>query len=128
MPYEHVIDASAVIAFLRPEATKIDLSAAFAGNPILSINYSEAADFYARLGRDRAFIDAMLGNLDMQIVPLEANIALDAAMLRPKYSQESLADRCCLAFAKRVGLPALTGDRKWAAIAEAIGVEVVLIR
>ena len=128
MPHERVIDASAVIAFLKSEATTMDLSTAFAGNAILSINYSEAADYFARLGRDRAFIETMLGNLDMQIVPLEADVALDAAMHRPKYPKESIADRCCLAYAKRWGVSALTADRRWAAIAEAVGIDVVLIR
>jgi ribonuclease VapC len=128
VPHDRVIDASAVIAFLKPEATTMDLSAVFSGNAILSVNYSEVADYFARLGRDRAFIETMLGNLDMNIVPLDADVALDAAMLRPEYPKESIADRCCLAYAKRTGVAALTGDRRWAAIAEAVGVEVVLIR
>jgi ribonuclease VapC len=128
VPRDYVIEASTVIAFLKPEVTKHDLAVSLAGNAILSVNYSEVADFFARLGRDRAFIAKMLGNLDMEVVPLDAEVALDAAMLRPKYPNESLADRCCLAFAKRTGLPAMTGDRNWAAIAETVGVKVVMIR
>ena len=40
----------------------------------------------------------------------------------------SHGDRACLALAKKMGLPAVTADRAWAEIADAIGVEVVLIR
>ncbi len=40
----------------------------------------------------------------------------------------SQADFNCLALAKRKGVPALTGDRKWLEIADAIGVEVRLMR
>ncbi|MBA2515401.1 MAG: hypothetical protein H0V26_13925 [Solirubrobacterales bacterium] len=38
----------------------------------------------------------------------------------------SLADRCCLALAHRLGLPILTANRAWATID--VGVEVQLIR
>jgi PIN domain nuclease of toxin-antitoxin system len=40
----------------------------------------------------------------------------------------SLGDRFCLALALREGLPAWTADRQWRTVAEAIGVEIVLIR
>lgn len=40
----------------------------------------------------------------------------------------SLGDRLCLALAKVKARPALTGDRAWAEVADAIGVEILLIR
>mgnify|MGYP001269866413 FL=1 len=40
----------------------------------------------------------------------------------------SHGDRACLALAKKMGFPAVTADRAWAEIADAIGIEVVLIR
>ena len=40
----------------------------------------------------------------------------------------SLADRACLALAKTLGLPALTADRSWLGVADAVGVGVELIR
>lgn len=49
-------------------------------------------------------------------------------MLRPltKASGLSLADRACLALAKRLDIPALTADRDWADLN--LGIAVQLIR
>ncbi len=40
----------------------------------------------------------------------------------------SLGDRYCLALARREGVPALTAERRWPAIAAAAGITVELIR
>jgi PIN domain nuclease of toxin-antitoxin system len=40
----------------------------------------------------------------------------------------SLADRVCLALARRLGLRAMTADRAWRSVSAAIGVEIELIR
>lgn len=50
-------------------------------------------------------------------------------MLRPIKLQGglSLSDRCCLALAKREGLPALIAEQRWPLIAEAAGVVVEVI-
>ena len=40
----------------------------------------------------------------------------------------SLGDRACLVLAKRLGAKAMTTDRAWTRIAEAVGVEVEVIR
>ena len=40
----------------------------------------------------------------------------------------SLGDRFCLALARRTGLAALTADRAWSEVAEALGIAVTLIR
>lgn len=40
----------------------------------------------------------------------------------------SLGDRSCLALAAALNLPAVTADRAWAEVAEAVDVEVVLVR
>jgi ribonuclease VapC len=125
---DYVVDASAVVAFLKPEPYTIDLDALFEGSIISTANLSESADFFARKGLNRATIETMLGKLAMQIVPVDAELALDAAMLRPVDKTSSLADRCCVSLAKRLGLPVLTGDRPMAKVADAAGVELVLIR
>ena len=61
---------------------------------------------------------------------MDAALSYEAGMLRSITLESglSLGDRCCLALAKREGLPALTAKRRWPLIAEAAGVTVELIR
>ena len=72
----------------------------------------------------------MLRPLPIRLIPLDIWLSYDAGMLRPITLEGglSLSDRCCLALAKREGLPALTAERRWPLIAEAAGVTVELIR
>lgn len=125
---DHVVDASAILAFLKPELVSIDFEAMFEGSFISAANYAESADYFAREGLDRATIRTMLEKLAMQVVPVDTDLALDAAMLRPVDKTSSLADRCCVSLAKRLDLPVLTGDRPMAKIADAAGVKLVMIR
>ena len=60
--------------------------------------------------------------------PLTETDCIEIALLRPltKASGLSLADRACLALAKRLDIPALTADRDWADLN--LGITVQLIR
>ena len=123
-----VIDASAVVALLKAEPGPEDFEAMFAGNVIAAVNYSESADYFARLGLERQTIEAMLDRLEMQVVPIDRALALDAAMLRPFDLNSSFGDRCCVSLAKRLSLAVLTGDRPMAKVAAAAGVELKFFR
>lgn len=125
-----VLDSSAVLALLKAEPTKLDLDALVPGQPISAINHSEAADYFSRLGKTRRDIAELLASLDLDVVPIDAELALDAAMMRPITDAAglSMGDRCCVALARRMGVQALTGDRRWADIADQVGVELVLFR
>jgi PIN domain nuclease of toxin-antitoxin system len=62
---------------------------------------------------------------------VEPFTAEDALLATAVYARDrrhllSLADRCCLATAIRLGLPAVTGDRAWATLD--LGVEVLAFR
>ena len=60
--------------------------------------------------------------------PLTETDCIEIALLRPltKASGLSLADRACLALAKRLDIPVLTADRSWADLN--LGVAAQLIR
>jgi len=94
------------------------------------VNLAEVASHFARLGPDRSRIESMLEPLPLHLVPVDADLSYAAGMLRPATAAAglSLGDRYCLALAKRDGATALTADRAWAPIAEAIGVEIQVIR
>jgi ribonuclease VapC len=125
-----VLDSSAALALLKPEPSKVDLDALVPGQPISAINYSEAADYFSRLGHSRRDIGQLLSSLDLDVVPVDADLALNAAMMRPVTDSAglSMGDRCCIALAQRMAVPALTGDRSWTDIADKVGVELLLIR
>lgn len=60
----------------------------------------------------------------------DAALAHDIGMLVPatRAAGLSLGDRACLALARRLGVTALTAERRWADVAGVAGVEVRLIR
>jgi ribonuclease VapC len=118
----NVLDASAFLAYLHGEAGAEVVAAALAQGAAISIvNLTEVLSKLAEVGRDPE--EALMrmrgaGLLDglLTIFPLIEQDALRAAAWRPLTRELglSLGDRCCLALAQRLGLPALTADRSWA--------------
>ena len=125
-----VVDASAILALLLGEPGADRVKAALDGSVMSTVNLGEVVSHYAKLGAARQDIEAMLRPLPIRLIPLDAGLSYDAGMLRPITLEGglSLGDRCCLALAKREGLPALTAEQRWPLIAEAAGVSVELIR
>ena len=125
-----VLDASALLALLLGEPGADKVKATLDGSVMSVVNLAEVVSHYAKLGATRQDIEAMLRPLPMRAVPLDAALSYDAGMLRPITLEGglSLGDRCCLALAKREGMPALTAERRWPLIAEAAGITVELIR
>jgi ribonuclease VapC len=72
--------------------------------------------------------EAFFAQLDLQVVDLDTQQAVDAASLRAatRHRGLSLGDRACLALARREGLPVLTADRQWQGLD--VGVDIRLIR
>ena len=125
-----VLDASALLALLLAEPGADNVKAALDSSLMSVVNLAEVVSHYAKLGAARQDIEALLRPLPIRLVPLDSALSYDAGMLRPVTLEGglSLGDRCCLALAKREGLPALTAERRWPLIAEAAGVTVQLIR
>ena len=127
---EYVADASAVLAFALNEPAKVDLPALLARAMVASINFGEVATKLIDRGTPVDEAANLVKALEFPVVPVDLDLALAAASLRAVTRSYglSLGDRCCLALAVREGLPALTADRDWSAIADAAGCEVILIR
>ena len=125
-----VLDASALLALLLGEPGADKVKAALDGSVMSTVNVAEVVSHYAKLGAARQDIESLLRPLPIRLVPLDTGLSYDAGMLRPVTLEGglSLGDRCCLALAKREGLPALTAERRWPLIAEAAGVTFELIR
>jgi PIN domain nuclease of toxin-antitoxin system len=102
----HVLDASALLAYLR------------------TVNLAEVLSRSADREADPAEIAAKLaqsGLLDgaITVEPFTTADVIDTARLRPltRDAGLSLGDRACLALARRLGTPALTADTAWQGVA-----------
>jgi PIN domain nuclease of toxin-antitoxin system len=114
--------------FDEPSAERVDrvLPDAFISAANLAEVLSKLVD--RGLDGDEALSD--LRQLDLEVVALDRAQAEAAGLLRSATREAglSLGDRACLALAQQRGAPALTTDRRQAEVADAIGVEVKLIR
>ena len=125
-----VLDASALLALLLGEPGADKVKSRLDGSLMTTVNLAEVVSHYAKLSVARYDIEALLRPLPIQLVPVDAALSYDAGMLRLITLEGglSLGDRYCLALAKREGLPALTAERRWTAIAAAAQVTVEMIR
>ncbi len=123
-----VIDASAVIAYLRREPGAELAKQHIPGAYISSVNLAEIVSKLVEEGMSLSDAKRTIGELGMDVIPFSEPDALDVGGLRAVTKQHglSIGDRACLALARARRLPALTADRAWAALD--LGVEVRLIR
>jgi ribonuclease VapC len=125
-----VLDASALLALLKRE-TGADIVEASLGEAVIgAVNLGEAAQIQYLYGWNRTDFEIAIGLTEISVVPVTNRIAMDAADFRELARKQGIsqADCLCLALAKSEGAIALTADRDWLKIADAIGVEVRLIR
>ena len=125
-----VIDASAILAILLDEPGAENVVGALAEGCCSAIGVAEVATKLTENGIDRLAVSRSIHALALSIYPVEAEDAVDIGILRAATRKAglSLGDRCCLALAQKLDLPVLTADRAWAGIADAVGVEVRVIR
>lgn len=125
-----VLDASAVLALLLGEQGADRVASALDEAAIGVVNLAEVIGHYAKLGIEREDIERMLSPLPLQILEADADLAVEAGMLRlaTQSAGLSMGDRFCLALARRMDRPVLTADRPWLALAGPLGLEVILIR
>jgi ribonuclease VapC len=123
-----VLDASALLAWLTGERGAEVVGGYLPRAVISAVNLSEVLHRGHSLGRNVASLPARLGQLGLAVEPFTTDDALIATDIfaRDRRRVLSLADRCCLATAIRLGLPAVTDDRAWSTLD--VGVEVVAFR
>jgi ribonuclease VapC len=113
-----VLDASALLAYLRDEPGADVVADAIAGGAAIStVNLAEVlgratehADDPARLAgqmRERGLLGGAIA-----VESFTDEDAIEVARLRPETRAQglSLGDRACIALARRLGLPALTAE------------------
>lgn len=124
-----VLDASALLAavFEEPGAERIE-DALRRGAAMSAVNAAEVAGRLRADGWTAGEVADVFTELDIEIVPFDAETALRAGAYLPKTKRRGLAlgARACLATARRLRVPALTADRAWAGLKlRGVAVEVV---
>lgn len=123
----HVIDASALMAYLHDEPGATRVSDCLDGSLIASINLCEVIQKAKQFGADIDGLHEDLIALGIRIEPFGVQHALIAADLwqTTRARGLSLADRACLAVALEQEAPVLTADRAWGEITLPVAVEVI---
>lgn len=125
-----VLDASALLAALLDEPGAERVLKNFDEAVISTVNLAEVAGKLTKKGKPTTEVRRVLDDLRMVTVPPDHDMAMDAGLMREITEPLglSLADRFCLALARRLAAPVTTADRVWARIADLVGVQVHLIR
>lgn len=123
-----VLDASALIAFLRSEPGADTVRKHLSGALISAVNYSEVLKKTTEIGGDAKVVHAHVTSLPLRIVPFDSEDAAVTASLYPQAKPHglSMADRCCLALGVRSRANVLTTDADMAEVE--LPVKVLLIR
>jgi PIN domain nuclease of toxin-antitoxin system len=123
-----VLDASALLAVLHDESGGAEVVPITAAAAMSAVNWSEVYQRMLAFGIDVAGARAEVEDLGVDIVPFDAEHAEAAGELwsEARGAGLSLADRACLALARRLGVPAVTADRAWGRLD--LGVEIRVIR
>ena len=116
-----VLDASALLAYLRDESGADAVADAVAGGAAIStVNLGEVFGRVAARGGDptrvaRQMTDRGLLDGAITVEPFTSADAVEVGRLRPLTREHglSLGDRACLALARRLELPAITADMTW---------------
>lgn len=123
-----MVDASAVLAYAKREPGTDRVRGVLSGALISAANFAEVTGKLAVEGHDARRIGTRLIGFGLVVEPFTLDDARVTGELAPASRQLglSLADRACLALARRMGRVVLTADRALAAAD--LGVQVELIR
>jgi ribonuclease VapC len=125
-----VLDTSAILAFLWGEHGGEHVADMIDGAAVSANIVAEVTSKLSDRGISQTDIATTIKNCNFEVYPVTYEGALAIGALRPltKSAGLSLGDRSCLALAAQLGLLVITADKSWATVADAVGVEVRLIR
>ena len=125
-----VLDASAVLALLFDEPGADRVRVRVAEGLIGTANLAEVLAKLVDRGLPPGEAAHAVATLGLPVVPFTDAQARTSASLRSatRAAGLSLGDRACLALALERELPAVTAERRWSEIADAVGVTVEVIQ
>lgn len=123
-----VLDASALLAFTNEEPGAEVVREILSQSAIATVNLTEVVSRLLDLGGAFEDVNVTMAALPVTVISFDQELALSAGAMRDatRHLGLSLGDRACLALAARLGLPALTADRRWGGLD--VGVDIRLIR
>ncbi len=126
---EWVLDASAILAFLRKEPGRETVAPLLSEATISANNLAEVSSRLLDHGLRADEVQALIERLSLPVHSVDEAMAFEIGALRPLTRARglSLGDRSCLALALKLGLPAVTADRAWAELT-ITGLDIRLIR
>ena len=128
----HVIDSSVLIAISKGEpGAELAMELLLTNDCVISaVNLAEVGTKLIDFGLPERELSRGLSQFSLDVVDFDAEQATCAALRANTRAQGlSLGDRACLALARGMQGVAVTADRAWADLDEAvIGVHVLLIR
>lgn len=127
---EVVLDSSAILAVVFEEVGG-EAALSFVDGAFVSANI--VAEVFTKLLDNGATSEGAretIASFEFDIHPVDAEAAFAIGEMRAltRSAGLSLGDRSCLALASKLGVAAVTADRAWLEVADAVGVEVILIR
>jgi len=130
MTERFVLDASALLCLLKGERGAERVLSVLPRAMVSAVNLSEVYGKLADAGGSADRVAQAIGGLHLRVEPFDDDQAHRSGMLRPltRSLGLSLGDRACLALAQHRGATALTTDRIWADLPDAIGTLVEVIR
>jgi ribonuclease VapC len=125
---EAVLDASALLAFLRNEPGAEEVAAVLSLSCISSVNLAETLSKMVEYGKPLDAVAYQIERLRIPVIPFDTEQAkLVASMWKStRVVGLSLGDRACLSLGLKTGLPVLTTERAW--LKADIGVSVGVLR
>jgi PIN domain nuclease of toxin-antitoxin system len=120
-----VLDASAILALVQGEPGADEVESLLDGASMSSVNLSEVIQKGEQHDVNTEGLEYDLEALGIGFRDFGVAAARPTAALWATGSGLSLGDRACLSLAVELELPAVTADRRWAAIEVPIPVRVV---
>jgi PIN domain nuclease of toxin-antitoxin system len=122
-----VLDASALLAYLRDEPGGDRVDRVIAESVMSSVNWAEVVQKSIAVGVES---DGMLDDLQSLGLTLEPFTSEDGEMAGWLWEQTrqyglSLGERACLSLGWRLGVTVLTCDRVWASLGQSLDIQVI---
>lgn len=122
-----VLDASALLAYLKDEPGSVAVDGLLPESALSSVNWAEVVQKSIAAGVE---VDGMLDDLQALGLRVEPFMPEDGEMTGKLWEQTrpsglSLGGRACLSLGLRLGVPVLTCDRTWASLNLSIAVQVI---